>query len=320
MQLRNLELFCEVASRHSISKAAEACEVSQSSASQAMNQLEKRLGTQLIDRSKRPLELTSAGQVYFEGCRSILRSIRKLEERVQGVDNKVTGALRIGAIYSVGLLQMGTYIREYRERYPEVKLTLDYLHPDDVYSRVIQKQIDLGIVSFPRDGGEVSCVHWQNQKMMLAVHPDHPFAKKKTISINEISGENYVTFDSELRIRRRIDRWLRESKINMNIVHEFDNIENIKRAVEIGTGITILPLATIQREVNFHSLVAVELNDVEWERPLGVVHKRHKKLTRAAEHFVTLLQEHQQGVAPNNTTNLTNGNRTNGKEKALTSN
>ena len=153
MQLKNLELFCEVATRHSFSKAADACAVSQSLVSQTMSQLEKQLGTLLIDRSKRPLELTSAGKVYFEGCRNILRSMEKLEKRVQGVDNKVTGTLRIGAIYSVGLLQMGSYISEYREKFPEVKLILDYLHPDDVYSRVIQKQADFGIVSFPRDGG-----------------------------------------------------------------------------------------------------------------------------------------------------------------------
>ncbi len=299
MQLKNLELFCEVASRHSFSKAADACAVSQSLVSQTMSQIEKQLGTLLIDRSKRPLELTSAGKVYFEGCRNILRSMKKLEKRVQGVDNKVTGTLRIGAIYSVGLLRMGSYIKEYREKFPEVKLILDYLHPDDVYSRVIQKQADLGIVSFPRDGGEVSCIHWQNQPMVVAVYPDHPLANQTSVSVNELAGESYVTFVSELRIRRRIDRWLRETKVNMNVVHEFDNIENIKRAVEIGSGITILPMSTIQREVEFNSLVPIELNDVDWFRPLGLVHKRHKKLTRAAEHFVQLLQKHYPTVDSN---------------------
>ena len=154
--------------------------------------------------------------------------------------------------------------------------------------------------------GEVSCIHWQNQPMVVAVNPDHPLAKQESVSVHDLTGESYVTFVSELRIRRRIDRWLRESKVSMNVVHEFDNIENIKRAVEIGSGITILPMSTIQREVEFNSLVAVELNDVDWYRPLGLVHKRHKKLTQAAQHFVQLLQQHYPAFEPN---------QSNGKEK-----
>src|SRR5262245_12533011 len=100
MQLKFVELFCDIAARRSFSKGAAAHEVSQSSASQAVSQLEKRLGTQLIDRSQRPLELTPAGKIYFDGCRELLAQFRSLEDQVRCIDDRVAGTVRVAAIYS----------------------------------------------------------------------------------------------------------------------------------------------------------------------------------------------------------------------------
>ena len=291
MHFKNVEIFCDVVTRLSFSKAAEAHNVSQSSASQAVGALEKRLGTKLIDRSKRPFELTSAGQVYFNGCRKMLDSLRKLEDEVRQVEDKVVGRVRMAAIYSVGLLQMGSYVHRYEELYPEARLQVDYLHPDEVYSRLLNDEADLGIVSFPKEGGEIGSIPWQEQEMVLVVPPEHRLAGKESIHIAELNGEDYVAFTSELRIRRKLDRWLKDVKVSVNVIHEFDNTENIKRAVEIGSGVTILPEPTLRREIIAGLLCSVKLDDVNWFRPLGIVHKRHKTFSTAAEKFVELLHE-----------------------------
>ena len=138
--------------------------------------LERRLGCRLIDRSKRPFELTPAGQIYYDGCRKILESFRHVEDRVQQMRNKVIGRVRLAAIYSVGLLQMDAYAKQYKSIYPDVVLQLDYLHPDDVYTRILNDECDLGIVSFPRVGGEIASIPWQNQEMVLVVPPGHRHA------------------------------------------------------------------------------------------------------------------------------------------------
>jgi len=148
MHLRNVEIFCGVVTHGSFSKAAGAHQVSQSSASQAVHALERRLGCRLIDRSKRPFELTPAGQIYYDGCRKILESFRHVEDRVQQMRNKVIGRVRLAAIYSVGLLQMDAYAKRYKALFPDVVLQLEYLHPDDVYTRILNDECDLGIVSF----------------------------------------------------------------------------------------------------------------------------------------------------------------------------
>lgn len=291
MHLRNVEMFCEVAHRRSFSKAAEAQSVSQSAASQAVLQLEDKLGTQLIDRSMRPLGLTPAGEIFYNGCRKLLDGFRNVEDKVRRMSDAVAGRLRVAAIYSVGLLQMDAYVRRLKELYPQAELKLAYLHPDDVYARVANDEADLGLVSFPKDGGDYGCIPWQSQPMGLVVPCDHPLASKRKLKANDLVGESFVAFTPELRIRRRIDRWLKEARVSVNVVHAFDNIENIKRAVEIGSGVAILPEPTVTREVDIGTLKFLPIKDVAWERPLGIIHRRNKSLTTVADKFVELLHE-----------------------------
>lgn len=291
MDLRSAGIFCDVVACRSFSKAAELHEISQSSASQVVHQLEKEVGTLLIDRSKRPFELTAAGEVYYEGCRELLASYRKIEDRLQRVHNRVAGKVRIAAIYSVGLLQMNDYVRRYRKLYPDVELQLEYLHPDEVYSRVLHDEADIGLLSFPRDGGELSSIAWQEQPMVLVVPPDHRFASRDNVDVGEMDGAEFVGFTDDLTIQKRVERWLKQAHVTVNVVHQFDNIENIKRAVEIGSGISLLPLPTVRRETELGSLCTVELKSVSWCRPLGIVHRRHKTFRTAVAKFVELLQD-----------------------------
>jgi len=299
MHLRNVEIFCAVVTHGSFSKAAGAHQVSQSSASQAVHMLERRLGCRLIDRSKRPFELTPAGQIYYDGCRKILESFRHVEDRVQQMRNKVIGRVRLAAIYSVGLLQMDAYAKRYKTLFPDVVLQLEYLHPDDVYTRILNDESDLGIVSFPRVGGEIASIPWQNQEMVLVVPPGHRHADVDSVPVEELDGETFVGFTSELMIRKQIDRWFKQADVAVDLVHVFDNVENIKRAVEIGSGVTLLPAPTVRREVETGLLHAVRLEGVQWHRPLGIVHRRNRTLTNPARKLVELLRGSPEPVTTN---------------------
>jgi DNA-binding transcriptional LysR family regulator len=291
MALRNIELFCDVVAHRSFSKAAEAWGLSQPAVSQSLNQLEERLGVQLIDRSQRPFELTTAGTHYHERCRELLDEFRSVEDELQSLSGKVTGRVRVTSIYSVGLLQMKEYVCRYRERYPDVELTLDYAHPDELYERVLREEADLGIVSFPRDAGEVACVDWHSEEMVIVVPSDHRFAAEDAVPLARLDDQEFVAFTEDLTIRRVTDKLLRKHKVEVRIVQQFDNIENIKRAVEIGLGVSLLPLPTVRRELEFGTLRAVRIKDVRFERPLGIVHKRHKHLSAAASRFIEILHE-----------------------------
>lgn len=299
MHLRNAEIFCDAASLRSISRAAELHALSQSSASQAISQLERDLSVQLIDRSRRPLELTPAGQQCYEGFRELLDMYARIRDGVQGLNDVVAGRIRVAAIYSVGLMHLDACAREFERAWPQTCVQVDYLHPDTVYQRISDDEADLGLVSFPHSGGDFTSIPWREHPLVVVVAPGHPLTDCESfVEPQQLHQQDFVSFTTELAIRRRIDRWLKQAGVAVNPVREFDNIENIKRNVEEGTGVSLLPRPAVEREVCSGSLVALPVASVEWSRPLGIVHRRHRSLSRAARQFVEFLQAFAEEDSP----------------------
>jgi DNA-binding transcriptional LysR family regulator len=301
MQFESLKIFCDVVRWASFSRGAAENGISQSSASQAVHQLELRLGVKLIDRSKRPLLLTARGKIYYEGCKELVGRYIELENRVKAdlAEHKVIGTVGVASIYSVGMHHMSQYVRTFEDRYPGASVRLEYLHPTRVIERVAEGGADLGLISYPRRWPDLTVIPWREEVMSLAVHPSHPFALRGTVDIRELDGEALVAFDSDLRIRRAIDRCLRHHDVNVEVVLEFDNIENIKRAVEIPAGVSILPEPSLGREVRAGSLVAVRISGqdpkFQLNRPLAIVHRRNENLDMTAARFLELLTASELG-------------------------
>ena len=126
--------------------------------------------------------------------------------------------------------------------------------------------------------------------MVLTCVPDHQLAQQRAIKVQQLNGERYVAFDRELRIRREVDRFLHGHGVSVDVVLEFDNIENIKKAVEIAAGVALLPLPTLFREINAGTLAAVPLEDSRFVRPLGIIRQRHHKLGPMAQQFLDCLR------------------------------
>ncbi|MFH5803835.1 LysR family transcriptional regulator [Alienimonas sp. DA493] len=290
MLIREAEIFREVASRRSFSRAAEVLNMSQPAVSQTVGNLEKRLGVKLLDRSTRPCCLTEPGRVLLEGCRDLLDGFRELEDRVKGAAGRVSGRLCVSSIYSVGLLQAPT-VEEFARLYPDVALRLEYGHPDDVYDAVGSDEAELGLVSFPRDGGSFENIPWQREPIVLAVRTDHPFAAGGSVKPSRLAGEPLVALQTRLRLRRQSDRWLKSVGVDPEISYEFDNLETVKRAVEAGAGVALVPEPTVRREVSLGTLATATLEGVDWIRPLGIVRRRRRPLSAAAKAFCDLLLE-----------------------------
>ena len=151
MQLEALKIFCDVVRWASFSRGAPENQISQSSASQAVHQLELRLGVKLIDRSKRPLVLTPQGKIYYEGCKDLVGRYLEVENRVKALEDEhnVVGTVRVASIYSVGLHHMSQYVRTFGELYPGAEVRLEYLHPTRVVESVCGEGAELGLVSYP---------------------------------------------------------------------------------------------------------------------------------------------------------------------------
>ena len=296
MNLKSLKVFCDIVSRRSFSKAAADNGLSQSSASQVVGQLEAHLGVRLIDRSTRPPAATREGQIFFEGCRKILAAYDALEDQVRTLHDEVAGRVRVAAIYSVGLHHMSRYVQEFMSRHPKANVRLEYLHPDRVLESVEQGQADIGIVSYPRSTRTLEAEPWREEPMVLVCAPGNPFAGRVQVALGELHGQRMVAFDSDLVIRHELDRALAAASAEPAIVMELDNIETIKRAVEIDAGVALLPEPTVGRELAAGTLAAVRLAGDELIRPLGIIHARGKPLPPTAERFVELLRGHARDI------------------------
>ena len=291
MQLESLKIFCDVIRWASFSRGAAENGVSQSSASQAVHQLELRLGVKLIDRSKRPLIPTPHGRVYYEGCKDLVGRYLEVENRVKALedDKNVVGTVRVASIYSVGLHHMTRYVERFEARYPCAEVRLEFLHPTRVVESVAAGSADLGLISFPKRWPELTAIPWRDEEMVLAVHPSHRLAALGAVEIGGLDGEKFVHFDADLSIRRAIDKFLRKNGVQVETALEFDNIENIKRAVEIRAGAAILPRPTLAREVEAGTLAAVPFRDHRPVRPLAILHKNGGGLGLTVRRFLDLL-------------------------------
>lgn len=293
MNIETLRIFCDVVQHQSFSRGAAANEVSQSAATQSVHRMERHFGMQLVDRSKRPFVLTPEGQACYEGFREVIEMYDSVESRVRSLRKEITGMVRVAAIYSVGLHHMSRCMQDFMRSFPMAKIRLEFLHPSKVYEAVLNSEVDLGIVSYPIGSSEISVIPFRSEKMVLICHPDHALASRKSITAEHLRDEQFIAFDRDLSIRREIDRYLRQRSVNIRVVMEFDNIETIKQAVEIGAGVSILPEPTVQKEVKGKTVAMVRLIAPQLERPIGIIHRQRKAFTPTATRFIEMLEASQ---------------------------
>jgi DNA-binding transcriptional LysR family regulator len=293
MNIETLRVFCDVVQNQSFSRGAKINDVSQSAATQSVHRVEQHFGVQLVDRSKRPFVLTPEGQACFEGFREVLELYDSVESKVRALRKEIGGLVRVAAIYSVGLHDMSRCMQDFMRQYPKAKVRLEYLRPNKVYEAVLNGEVDLGIVSYPTASPDLNVIPLRSERMVLVCPPGHALTKHDAVTAEQLQGLDIIGFDHDLSIRKEIDRHLRQRAVNIHIVMEFDNIETIKQAVQIGAGVSILPEPTIRDDVRAGTLVGVRLIAPELHRPLGIIHRQRRIFTPTVAKFVELLQEVQ---------------------------
>jgi DNA-binding transcriptional LysR family regulator len=295
--IANLRLIRDVGHLHSVSKAARLNEISQSAASQAIQELERELGTALFDRSTRPLTITPAGRLYLDYCRDVLRRHDELEASLTNLKNEVTGTVRVAAIYSVGLSEMSEIEARFAERFPDAELHVSYLRPERVWQAVVEDQADLGLVSYAESSREVIALPWREEEMVVALSPDHPLAHRKSVRASALNGEPFVGFDDDLPIQSHIDRYFRDHRVTVEITLHFDNLQMIKEAVAHGAGVSIMPRRVMHQDIGQGRIAALRLDPPELYRPVRIIHRRRKVFNQVASGLLELLQEEKANAA-----------------------
>ena len=289
MHIETLKVFCDVIDTKSFSNAAAQNFITQSAVSQQIRALEQKYGRKLIERTRGRAQLTPAGQILYQASKEIVQHYRELEERLQAFTNVVGGDIRLATVYSVGLYELSEPLRRFLKAYPQVNVHLDYSRSSKIHEDVLHGAVDVGIVAYPSRRPYLQIVPFREDRLVLICHPQHPLAGYKQISIKKLHGEPFVGFERDIATRKAIDRILRSHGVAVRYVSEVDNIDTIKRFVEIGQGAAIVPEPAVQSEVKGEALAAVHFSDERMLRPLALVYRKGKHLSLAAERFIEFL-------------------------------
>lgn len=291
MQIESLKVFCDLAETESFTKAAQINHITQSAVSQQISSLERQFKSLLIERSKKKFRLTREGDVLYEASKQIVQTYDSLHSRLQELKDIISGTIRVATIYSIGLHALPPYIKRFLKSYPTVNVHVEYLRANQVYEDILGNVADLGLVAYPVRDSKLEIVPLRKEPMVLICHPQHALAKTKTLKVAALSGQKFIAFESDIPTRKGIDKVLRDRGVQVVPVMEFDNVETVKRAVEIDAGIAIVPQSTVVQEVAKQTLAALNIEDVDLHRPVAVLHKKHKVLSTAMKQFIAMLRE-----------------------------
>jgi len=290
MQLLLFKVFRDLAETASFSQAAQRNAITQSAVSQQVKALEQRFGVRLIERGKKTFSLTPEGRVFLEAAGEVLAVVDGLDARLREMREVVSGELRLAAVLSVGLHELPAYTRQFAGQHPQVKIRTEYLRSAEVYAAVLAGRFDAGLVAYPsaRRGLEAE-VLWRDRLVMVC-SPSHHLARRSRVSLAELAGEKFIAFEVDLPTRKALDRALRGAGVVIRPEREFDNIETVKRTVEIDGAVSILPENTLANERRAGSLIPVPISSADMWRPVGVITKRNRAGSLALRRFLELLR------------------------------
>jgi DNA-binding transcriptional LysR family regulator len=287
MDFAHLSLVKDIVARRSISRGASDHGITQSAASQVVQEFERSLGVHLLDRSRRPLEVTPAGRLLYDFAVEVLERRRRLLAEVDNLRDEPAGAVRVASIYSVGLSEMARLESDFRLRLPQGRLEVDYLRPEMVYAAVLGGKADLGLVSYPEPRRGLVVLAWRREPLVVAAAPSHRLARLARVRLASLDGEEFIGFDSDLPISRHIERLFREAGVQVRCRLRFDSISAVKEALQLGGTLAVLPAPMLQPETVEGRLKAIRLVPTP-HRPLGVVHPK-RPLGKAVRVFLHLL-------------------------------
>jgi len=292
MHIETLKIFCDLVDLQSFSLAAERNFITQSAVSQQIRSLEEKFKRKLLERvrGRREVKLTPAGEVFFRESKKVLTAYAELQESLRGLVGKIGGTVKVACTYSVGLHEMPQKVGEFMSKFPSARIDLEYSRTTKVVRDVMSGAVELGILAFPEPRRGLTIVPMPADRMVLTCPPDHKHAKRAQIKTKDLNGLNFVQFERDTPTRKATDKILKGAGVEVKKTAEFDNIETIKRAVEVGFGVAILPLAAVLDEERTGRLSIVKLAEKEWIRPVGVIYRSDRTLSLAAKKFVALLE------------------------------
>jgi DNA-binding transcriptional LysR family regulator len=285
MELTELQVFVTVATERSFSKAAARLHRTQPAVSQAIRRLEDELGERLFDRTAKDGKLTDAGRVLLEYAQRLMRLAEEADSAVRELRDLQRGRVLVGA-NEAAVHALLPVMQRFREQHPRVQVDVRRIASRQIAVEVLQRSLDFGVLSFlPAEAGLGSVVIGDDELVMLTA-PGHPLAGRKQVTIAEFGRETVIAHNEASPARDRVLRLFEQRHALLNIQIALPSLDGIKRAVEMGLGVALLPRRCALSELSRGTLVAVRVEQIRLPRLMRLVFREAAQLSHAAQVFL----------------------------------
>lgn len=296
MDINQLEVFLAVAQERSFSRAAEALHRTQPAVSQAIRRLETELGESLFDRSSKDGTLTAAGRVLLDFSQQMLNLRQHAHAAIRELRDLHRGKLSLGANeYTVmSLLRL---IPVFRARHPHIKIEVKRSLASRIPGEIIGRDVEIGVVSFKPNDPAIKSLAIDVDELALVVAPGHPLTRQKIVSVRDLGAEAFIAHNVPSPYREKVIKTFAHARTPLNISMEMPTLESIKRLVEQGMGIALIPRLAAQIEIERNQLVGLVVREMKFERRLHLIYRKGATLSHAAKAFLRVARDRT--AAPN---------------------
>ena len=289
MNITQLRLFRDIARELSFIRVAQQNHITQPAVSVHIRKLEDELGEKLFVRTPHNIQLTPEGNLILPDVKEILRLCDGLKIRSSYRQGVLEGNIRIATVHSIGMYEMGDFLSSFMQAHPKVHIHLEYRRFDDIYKLLLEEKIDLGVVAFPEQRTKVATIPYGEDELVVIVAKGHPLSSKKSIRLEQIDQMPFIAFDEGIPTREATDQVFRDRGIHIDLRMTNDNVYTIKKAVEAGIGVSIVPANTVDEEVQRGSLIRLKIRDAKLSRPLALLKLKKTTFSTPLRIFVETL-------------------------------
>jgi DNA-binding transcriptional LysR family regulator len=289
MELYPLKVFLTVASEKSFSRAAEKMLRTQPAISLAVQKLESDLQEKLIDRSGKELLLTDAGRIVYDYARRFENLSADLENALSELRDNSAGRLIVGANESTSLYLLG-HIERYRRLYPKVKVQVRRSLSSKIPSQLIDGDLELGVISYDPEDERLHSMVIYTDHLAFVVSPQHRFATRGQVSINELGMETFIAHNVLSPYREVVVKEFQRRKVQLNMDVEMPTVETIRRMVQRNEGVAFLPHMCVEQDVEQDALREIKVKELAVDRKIRLVCPAKRSLSHAAKAFLELVK------------------------------
>lgn len=293
MELRQLEYFVAVCEELHFTRAAERLNISQPSLSQQIRLLEHNIGLPLFDRIGKKTIITESGHILLKYCYNVFHELAQARSAIGELQGLQRGSLKIGAIASVVNDLLPPAIVSFHQSYPQVELSLLGLSNGDIIHKLIQNELDLGIIFYPSLQEELMVTYLYAERLAVAVPESHPLANEEEVMLESLHQAPLIALQKTDYLREYMDRIYKENNINPRVVMELNNMDSIISMVEQGAGVTVLPLPYLQA-LKHAAIRVIPIADPSLTIKIGIAYRRNKYLCAASKVFMEQIRESAQ--------------------------